>query len=66
MFAEWEMPAVKGVGWGLKTMGRYYPDLVASWLAEVLEDQQLRYRAHTLRKAMLYLSDDQKARVRGT
>ena len=32
MFEEWEMDAVKGVGWGLKTLGKHYPDLVADWL----------------------------------
>ncbi|OGO14871.1 MAG: hypothetical protein A2Z14_15895 [Chloroflexi bacterium RBG_16_48_8] len=27
MFEEWEIEAVKGIGWGLKTLGKYYPDL---------------------------------------
>ncbi|MGD9092847.1 MAG: DNA alkylation repair protein, partial [Anaerolineales bacterium] len=31
MFWEWEMDTAKGVGWGLKTLGRYYPDLVSDW-----------------------------------
>lgn len=28
------MDAVKGMGWGLKTLGRHYPDLVADWLGQ--------------------------------
>jgi hypothetical protein len=34
MFEEWDMTAVKGVGWGLKTLGKHYPDLVAAWVAQ--------------------------------
>ena len=43
MWGEWDMIAVKGVGWGLKTMGRNYPDLVADWL---LGQVGHRHRAH--------------------
>ena len=62
---EWEMDAVKGVGWGLKTLGRYYPDLVADWLVEQVLHRQRRHRALILRKALTYLSDEQRARVTG-
>jgi len=52
MFEEWDMRAVKGVGWGLKTLGRYYPDLVADWLpAQVARP----HRALMLNKALTYL-----------
>ena len=64
-FEEWEMDAVKGVGWGLKTLGRYYPDLVADWLVEQVLHRQRRHRALILRKALKYLSDEQRARVTG-
>jgi 3-methyladenine DNA glycosylase AlkD len=63
MFAEWEMDAVKGVGWGLKTLGRYYPNLMAEWLARQLVCCQHRHRALVLRKAMTYLSEEQRSRV---
>jgi 3-methyladenine DNA glycosylase AlkD len=63
MFEEWDMDAVKGVGWGLKTLGRHYPDLVADWLARQVVDRQRRHRALMLRKALTYLSDEQRARV---
>jgi hypothetical protein len=65
MFDEWEMDAVKGVGWGLKTLGRHYPDLVADWLAQQVVQRQRRHRALMLRKALTYLSDEQRARVTG-
>jgi len=63
MFEEWDMDAVKGVGWGLKTLGRHYPGLVADWLARQVVDRQRRHRALMLRKALTYLSDEQRARV---
>lgn len=62
MFEEREMDAVKGVGWGLKTLGRHYPGLVAAWLAT---QAGRRARALMWRKALTYLSDEQRARVSG-
>jgi 3-methyladenine DNA glycosylase AlkD len=63
MFSEWNLDATKGVGWGLKTLGRYYPDLVADWLAEQVVHRQRRHRALMLRKAQTYLSHEQRTRV---
>lgn len=63
MFGEWEMDAVKGVGWGLKTLGRTYPDLVAAWLEAQVVQRQRRYRALMLRKAVTYLPDEHRARL---
>jgi 3-methyladenine DNA glycosylase AlkD len=65
MFGEWDMIAVKGIGWGLKTLGRHYPDLVADWLAQRIVPGQRRHRALMLRKALTYLSDEQRARAMG-
>jgi 3-methyladenine DNA glycosylase AlkD len=64
MFGEWEMDAVKGVGWGLKTLGKHYPDLLAQWL-EDFAPQQRRHRALMLRKALTYLPPEQRARALG-
>jgi hypothetical protein len=61
MFEEWDMDAVKGVGWGLKTLGRHYPDLVACWLADEIVPAGRRHRALMLRKALTYLSEEQRA-----
>jgi hypothetical protein len=63
MFEEWDVDAVKGVGWGLKTLSRHYPDLVADWLAQQVVHRQRRHRTLMLRKALTYLSDEQRARA---
>ena len=65
MFEEWDMTAVKGVGWGLKTLGRHYPDLMAGWLVQQVVHRQRRHRALMLRKALTYLPDEQRALVAG-
>lgn len=63
MFSEWEMDAVKGIAWGLKTMGRYYPDEVTAWLIDKIIPEHKKYRAHMMRKATLFLSDQQKEEI---
>jgi hypothetical protein len=63
LFWEWEMEAVKGVGWGLKTLGRHYPGPVAGWLAAEVIPAGRRHRALMLRKALTYLSEQQRARI---
>ncbi len=65
MFEEWEMDAVKGVGWGLKTLGRTYPHLVAPWLEEQVMRLQRRHRSVMLRKATTYLPDEHRAHLMG-
>ena len=65
MFGEWEMDAVKGIGWGLKTMGRKYPELVTDWLTQQVVPSQRRHRAVMLRKALTYLSNEQRAQITG-
>lgn len=64
LFEEREMDAVKGVGWGLKTLGRYYPDLTASWLERQLVQQQRRPRPLMVRKALKFLSVRRATRQR--
>ena len=60
MFEDQEIEAVKGVGWGLKTLGRMYPEQMTSWL----QSQSGRpHRAIMLRKALTYLTTDQKAKI---
>ena len=65
MFEEWDMDAVKGVGWGIKTLGKHYPELVTGWLAEQVVHRRRRHRAIMLRKATTYLSDAQRNRATG-
>jgi len=61
-FAEQEIEVIKGVGWGLKTVGRYYPDLAAGGL---LQQVSRPHRALMLRKALTYLPADQRKRITG-
>ena len=65
IFEEREVDAIKGVGWGLKTLGRYYPDQVADWLAEQIGNRHRKPRAMMVRKATTYLSGAQYVRALG-
>jgi 3-methyladenine DNA glycosylase AlkD len=62
MFEEHDTDAIKGVGWGLKTLGKHYPALVSEWLADVVQ-RRTDYRALMLRKAMTYLPAKQRASI---
>jgi 3-methyladenine DNA glycosylase AlkD len=64
MFEESRVDAVKGVGWGLKTLGRYYPTLVADWLDEQVAKRRRRPRALMLRKATMHLPAELRDRIR--
>ncbi|KAA3642844.1 MAG: hypothetical protein DWQ07_20180 [Chloroflexi bacterium] len=64
LFEEKEMDAVKGIGWGLKTLGRYYPELAAPWLLEQVVHQQRPYRATMLRKALTYLPEEARQHIK--
>jgi 3-methyladenine DNA glycosylase AlkD len=47
---------VKGVGWGLKTIGRHQPKLVEDYLEKTLETK--RISKLMLRKATKYLDEE--------
>lgn len=63
MFDEWDMDAVKGIGWALKTLGQHYPDLVVDWLSELVMVGQRRHRALMVRKALTHVSEEQRIRA---
>jgi hypothetical protein len=65
LFVERELDAVKGIGWGLKTIGRFYPDRLARWLSDQRVIEGRPYRRLMLRKALTYLSEEQRAYVQG-
>jgi hypothetical protein len=52
MFTERNQDAIKGVGWGLKTLGKFYPDIMADWLTRQIDRP---HRTLMLRKAGKYL-----------
>jgi 3-methyladenine DNA glycosylase AlkD len=61
LFSERELDSVKGIGWGLKTIGRFYPDRLTRWLHDQCSYQQRPCRRLMLRKAITYLSEEQRA-----
>jgi hypothetical protein len=63
LFTEWDIDTVKGVAWGLKTIGQYYPDLLTNWLATEIIPSEHKHRAIMLRKALTYLNPDQRALI---
>ncbi len=60
LFTERDGDAIKGVGWRLKTLGRYYPDIVSDWL---VEQSSRPHRELMLRKATIYLPSEFRQRV---
>jgi len=64
-FEEQNLDAIKGIGWGLEGLGKYYPDLVARWLRNQLVQHRRRPRALMLRKAHTYLSKEARAQASG-
>ncbi|MDK2981621.1 MAG: hypothetical protein PWQ55_1968 [Chloroflexota bacterium] len=69
MLEERNVDTAKGVGWALKTCGRYFPEVAQPWLEKQLLDSGRRPLAIVKRKALLYLPADFKRkfqRQRGT
>lgn len=61
LFTEWDLAAAKGIGWGLKTLGKYYPDQIAEWLPKQVHR---RHRSIMLKKALTYLPVEQREQIR--
>jgi 3-methyladenine DNA glycosylase AlkD len=62
---EQDVDAIKGIGWAIKTLGRFHPDLVARWLVENGKRPGAKIKALMLRKATTYMNRKQRAQVRG-
>ena len=62
LIPDWDMDSAKGTGWGLKTLGKYYPEALTGWLVEFLP-MQPRTRVIIQRKALTFLSEEQRERV---
>ena len=61
-FEEKDNRIVKGIGWGFKTIGRYYPDLLTYYL----KSQSGKNPSRTLlNKALTYLPEERKQEIRG-
>ena len=58
---EKQIDFVKGIGWGLKTIGRYHPELMVEFLIRQLPTKKMS--ALMLRKAITYLEEEKKRKV---
>jgi hypothetical protein len=63
MFSERQREAVKGVGWGLKTIGHYYPDLQAAWLRRQVVEIGRPHSKLMLNKALTYLPAETRRKI---
>jgi len=61
LFEEQDMRAAKGIGWGLKTLGRYYPHATTDLLRDQLHTLHRQPKAVMRRKALTYLPHELKA-----
>ena len=51
----------KGIGWGLKTLGRYYPHLLVTYMKKQISEK--RISAVIIRKCITYLDDVSKNEI---
>jgi 3-methyladenine DNA glycosylase AlkD len=56
---EKQIDVVKGIGWGLKTIGRYHPDLLVTFLTSHSKNKD-RISKLLIRKAVKYLEKEKK------
>ncbi len=63
MLPERNGDAARGIGWALKTLGRYRPEVTTLWLRDHLLTRNQRPSSIVLRKAVTYLSERQRASV---
>jgi len=63
LYEEKAIDALKGVGWGLKTLGKYYPELLTDWLETQILQRKRKARALMNRKAITYLPQAHKERI---
>jgi 3-methyladenine DNA glycosylase AlkD len=63
MLEDRAMDVVKGVGWPLKTMGKYYPDILIDFMRDQLMEQHRKPHALLIRKAMKFLDANQRRKV---
>ena len=59
---EKQIDVVKGIGWGLKTIGRYHPDILSQFIVDQLQKKK-KISKITLRKALTYLPDEKKVEI---
>jgi 3-methyladenine DNA glycosylase AlkD len=58
---ERDIRILKGIGWGLKTLGRYYPELLVPYIKTQISSK--RISAVIIRKCITYLDDISKNEI---
>lgn len=53
---------VKGIGWGLKTIGKYYPDILVEFLRKQIKAKK-KISKLMIKKALTYLNIEQKKKI---
>jgi len=59
---EKQIDAIKGIGWGLKTIGKYHPGILLKFLIKQLKNKKKISRV-MMRKATTYLDENEKSEV---
>ena len=59
---EKQIDTVKGIGWGLKTIGKYHPDILTEFLLAQLSKDKIISKT-MLRKALTYLPMDKREEI---
>jgi 3-methyladenine DNA glycosylase AlkD len=59
---EKQIDVVKGIGWGLKTIGRHHPDILVNFLKKQIELKRNISRV-MMRKALTYVPKEKKAEI---
>jgi len=59
--SERDIRIIKGIGWGLKTLGRYYPELLVPYIKTQIMSK--RISAVIIRKSVTYLDKNQKNEI---
>lgn len=60
---ETDKDALKGIGWGLKTIGHYYPQLAADFLTDQLK-QNKKISSIIIRKSLTYLPQNYQNQIK--
>ena len=58
---ERDIRILKGIGWGLKTLGRYYPELLVPYMKKQLNSK--RISAVIIKKCVTYLDDISRSEI---
>jgi 3-methyladenine DNA glycosylase AlkD len=56
---EKQVDVVKGIGWGLKTIGKHHPDILVQFLPNQFKAKR-KISRHMIRKATTYLNKDKR------